>query len=234
MTPGKNVTPADRPETGRWRAVCDALLCTAGFAVLVPALWLALRAPGIFVTQFAQEDGPVEYATAVLLLFAAALSYWRWRADPVPGWPALALALALVFGFGEELSWGQRIFGWQTGGFFADHNRQGETNLHNLVVGGHHLARLLFGNLLSAVLLAYFLLLPLLCRWCPGLHRRLDRRALPVPAPRHALLILAGCAVMLVLPDTGRKWEVLELVFAIAMTGTLLRPARAPRDTAKK
>jgi len=33
---------------------------------------------------------------------------------------------------GEEISWGQRVFGWETPESFADANEQGETNLHNL------------------------------------------------------------------------------------------------------
>jgi hypothetical protein len=34
--------------------------------------------------------------------------------------------------FGEEISWGQRIFGIETPAFIADANRQSELNFHNL------------------------------------------------------------------------------------------------------
>lgn len=40
-------------------------------------------------------------------------------------------ALGCVFLAGEELSWGQHVFGWATPEAFAS-NVQGETNLHNL------------------------------------------------------------------------------------------------------
>jgi hypothetical protein len=33
---------------------------------------------------------------------------------------------------GEEISWGQRIFGWATPDFFRENNIQGETNFHNM------------------------------------------------------------------------------------------------------
>lgn len=33
--------------------------------------------------------------------------------------------------FGEEISWGQRIFGWDSFGIFKEFNVQNETNLHN-------------------------------------------------------------------------------------------------------
>ena len=44
----------------------------------------------------------------------------------------LLLALLFIFGAGEEISWGQRIFGWNTPVDFSSHNLQHETNLHNL------------------------------------------------------------------------------------------------------
>lgn len=43
----------------------------------------------------------------------------------------LGLALILIFGAGEEISWGQRIFKWDTPDAFAE-NEQQETSIHNL------------------------------------------------------------------------------------------------------
>ena len=46
----------------------------------------------------------------------------------------LAIAMVLLLGLmvGEELSWGQRIFGWSTPSFLAEVNSQSEINLHNI------------------------------------------------------------------------------------------------------
>ena len=46
----------------------------------------------------------------------------------------LAIAMVLLLGLmvGEELSWGQRIFGWSTPLFLAEINSQSEINLHNI------------------------------------------------------------------------------------------------------
>ena len=46
----------------------------------------------------------------------------------------LAIATVLLLGLmiGEELSWGQRIFGWSTPSFLAEVNSQSEINLHNI------------------------------------------------------------------------------------------------------
>ena len=52
----------------------------------------------------------------------------KWLAVGVVG--ALSLVL-FVMGM-EEISWGQRVFQWQTSTYFSKHNVQGETNLHNL------------------------------------------------------------------------------------------------------
>ena len=45
---------------------------------------------------------------------------------------AILMAIILFVMAGEELSWGQRIFGWATPDSFASINEQSETNLHNL------------------------------------------------------------------------------------------------------
>ena len=46
----------------------------------------------------------------------------------------LGLAFLLFFGAGEEISWGQRIFGFQTPQSLAQVNKQDELNLHNLSI----------------------------------------------------------------------------------------------------
>ena len=45
---------------------------------------------------------------------------------------SLAAIAALLFA-GEEISWGQRIFGFESTGVFAKANYQGETNFHNFI-----------------------------------------------------------------------------------------------------
>jgi len=46
----------------------------------------------------------------------------------------LGLALLFFFGAGEEISWGQRIFGFKTPESLTQVNKQDELNLHNLSV----------------------------------------------------------------------------------------------------
>ncbi len=64
-------------------------------------------------------------AGLALLLAAVAVG----RAAPV----YILAALGLFFIAGEEISWGQHIFGFATPGFVEEVNHQGETNFHNII-----------------------------------------------------------------------------------------------------
>jgi hypothetical protein len=59
------------------------------------------------------------------------------RADAHGGtltrWATLALALFCLFVAGEEISWGQRLFGFRPPNYFLEQNYQQEANLHNLL-----------------------------------------------------------------------------------------------------
>lgn len=89
-------------------------------------------------SRLAREDGPVEYATAAIFVVCAlfGLTIFRQRGEA----PRLqraglgALMLAAVFAAGEEVSWGQRIFGFGTPEALSANN-QGEFNLHNFATG---------------------------------------------------------------------------------------------------
>ncbi len=65
---------------------------------------------------------------AGLLLAATAC---RERGRPLR-WVYVLGALAFLFAAGEEISWGQRLFGWTTPDFLMGLNKQGETNIHNI------------------------------------------------------------------------------------------------------
>jgi hypothetical protein len=83
------------------------------------------------------EDGPAEWLSAICLALAglAALRIAFNRFKMSHPWQALlfiAVALVMLFAGGEEASWGQRVFGWETPQELADINDQEETNLHNI------------------------------------------------------------------------------------------------------
>jgi hypothetical protein len=115
-----------------------------GSIVIVPlpfivqlSVWLLDQDLALYKRLFHGEDGLIELATAGILvpalvvaaIAARLLSKRKLR---------LAAAILVVYAFGcfwllgEELSWGQQIFGWQSPAYFEAQNLQGETNLHNM------------------------------------------------------------------------------------------------------
>ncbi len=106
------------------------------FFIILPAAWMLLP-PDVYNLIFANEIGPVETTTALLLLAASILAFRTTGAFWRMGKRGLALLLALfaLAAFwlaGEELSWGQHFLGFQTPEELRARNLQGEFNLHNL------------------------------------------------------------------------------------------------------
>ncbi len=71
------------------------------------------------------------YAAALVLAVLLALSLWRaGRRGPALAYAALAAGCLLVAG--EEIAWGQRVFGYGTPEELQEINRQGEATVHNI------------------------------------------------------------------------------------------------------
>lgn len=110
------------------------------FAV-IPATYLLVKEIVEINKNILKEDGPIEILGALFFLIASLLflhlslsnkrniffgkSYRR-------NIYFAAFALLFFVGFGEEISWGQRIIGWHSPGMFIKSNAQMETNIHNL------------------------------------------------------------------------------------------------------
>ena len=105
---------------------------TTGAAVV--ALTLALFSLSLAVPErFSGERGIVESLQAALLAGALYLSLrlaLKTQETMLRLW-LLVIGAGLLYLFGEEISWGQHWFGWGAEGWFAAHNDQQETNLHN-------------------------------------------------------------------------------------------------------
>jgi hypothetical protein len=167
---------------------------------------------------YTSEAGPVENLTVTMLLAGAFICFRRVRrlAGRRPGLFLAATALLGVLyllAAGEELSWGQHVLGFKAPEFFKDHNAQSETNLHNMVVKGVKINRLVFGSGLLVFVLGYCVGLPVGYRRWPWLRRLADAVALPIPQTRH-LVWYAALALVADLTPSNFKWEVMELVSA--------------------
>ncbi|EDM69529.1 hypothetical protein RAZWK3B_05942 [Roseobacter sp. AzwK-3b] len=182
---------------------------------------------------FGVEDGPVEYGTAIcLFLSCLILMSQAIRTARFSGASSLWLVLysaAFLFGAGEEISWGQRIIGWETTGFFAEHNVQNETTLHNLAFGDEQLTKSLFGSYLTVAILLYLVVLPLLYSRVSLVARLVDGIMLPLPSARHGITAVGASLVIGILATVSRKWEAYEFIFSLLTMSIFLHPANAHR-----
>ena len=135
----------------------------AALAAFVPLLYVTPFLDDATFTWLIREEHPIELLGAISLLAAGVICLVLWRR--VAGEPAgpplrrlslLVLALLFVFATGEEVSWGQRIFGIGTPDALSESNRQGELNLHNVnALGGvnalFQLFWLIFGVVIPVV-----------------------------------------------------------------------------------
>lgn len=93
-------------------------------------------APGFYSTWVDGERGAVELLTPLGLIPAMIAGVYLLRQlHRLPGvklrvWTAM-VALGTLYFAGEELSWGQWIWNWNTPDFWSTVNDQNETNLHN-------------------------------------------------------------------------------------------------------
>lgn len=184
-------------------------------AVTLAGAWLASSDPDFFRHQLVVEDGPLEWSTVVGLMVLCALCLRRAvvlrqeRARLFIGMTVL-YAIIFFFGAGEELSWGQRIFGVESSEFFLQHNAQGETNLHNLVVNDTKLNKLIFAKGMALVFLIYlFVMTPLYIRR-PAFRRFIDSMAIPIPEWRQVAAIIVLLVITQGLTDSSKKGEMLE------------------------
>ena len=172
------------------------------------------------------EDGPVESLTAITLLIMSILVFIRiLRSKRKGAWLFfnIVMAVGFFFGFGEEISWGQRIFSVDSGEFFLKYNSQSETNLHNLEFNGVKINKLVFSLLFVIIFTIYFLLFqPLYRRW-PWFTRLIDKFGVPVPKLSQTIILAVSTAMIMFIPST-KKWELWEAVFVLVLFLVLLNP----------
>ncbi len=92
------------------------------------------------------------------------------------------LAAVLFYVVMEEISWGQRILGFETPEFFKRHNLQDEANIHNLLVGPiSTTTKHVIEYLLAGALVLYGFIYPLLLRIGWQLATRIESLGLIAP-----------------------------------------------------
>lgn len=154
---------------------CFFILLAQAIAAAVVGVLLHVDRP--LAAYLLRENGPFELigfagCIASVPMFLKAAALYR-RHDVLRAAWLVLLALGFFFIGMEEISWGQHFLGWSTPVGLA--NEQGETNLHNMSFI-HRFAH----PIGLAILSAYFIILPLLCRAFPFLATLVERLSLPV------------------------------------------------------
>ena len=177
---------------------------------------------------YTKEDHLVEWLTVMGLLMGSFVSLRRaLRLGGSRGWmmflTALLLGLVLFVAAGEEISWGQRIFGIESPEYFKENNTQQETNFHNLILGGMRVNRWVFSFGLTAVLLFYLVILPILYRRKQWARRLVQFWGVPLPQPYQMVSAVVLFVITQLLPHE-KKAELLECGIALLLFLVLAFP----------
>ena len=170
----------------RWATV----IWVMPFVVALSGVLAALGGKDVY-RWYTTEDGPVENLQVLFyfLAFLVALRIvWRFAVSRDRAMAALfgLFCLGSVVMIGEELTWGQRIFGWETPYAMLIRSKQAETNLHTIcgVEFAFKWVQMLVG--------AYGAFLPLLVwRWRPlAAYRQTLARLVPPFSVIHYFLFM--------------------------------------------
>jgi hypothetical protein len=181
-----------------------------------------------FDEVYTMEDGYVESGTAIFLFCSSILLLYRFfklYKFKKPLWMVgiLAMALIFIFGAGEEISWGQRIFNVESSEYFLENNAQGETNLHNMVVDGKKINKLIFSQLLTIILIIYLIFTPILYRKFTSITNLVNTFAVPI-VQWHQTIAFLICTILVSFIPSDRKWELYELAFSVIFFLIFLNP----------
>jgi len=198
--------------------------CLVPFFLVFYGFFLSWVFPSSFY-PYVREDGFTETLTVFVFLFSMIFSlYLSLRLkNGLHRLTYFILFLLFLFGLGEEISWGQRIFNLQSPDFFLDNNAQKETNFHNLKIGDVKINKLLFGKILGIFLAVYFLIFPLLFRKSKKFKNLIQKFQIPLPHNYH-IICFTLCFLMVEFTKSSRRGELMEVGGACIFFLILLYP----------
>lgn len=181
-----------------------------------------------FENVYVKEDGFAEYGTALFLFCSSILLLYRLiklykYKKPLWMFGMSVIALVFIFGAGEEISWGQRIFNVESSEYFLENNAQGETNLHNMVVDGKKINKIIFSQLLTVVLIIYLIITPFIYRKFEFIKNLANMFAVPIVKWHQTIAFLIS-TVLVALMGSEKKWELYELAFSVIFLLIFLNP----------
>ena len=194
--------------------------------IIVSTVFLFYYSRSVY-NLFVEEDGIIEYSTAVLLLSVSIYFINKLlkksKVISSKNIGIILFSIIFFFGFGEEISWGQRIFNVETPLFFSENNLQSETNIHNLMIGGVKLNKLIFTNGLFFIFLFYFLAGPYLYTKSNNVKSIINRFSIVIPKYSQSIIFICSTIIIYIF-DHDRISEIWECLFAFTMLITSISP----------
>jgi len=133
-------------------------------------------------------------------------------------WFFITLAVACFYVIMEEISWGQRIFGWGASDFFKKNNLQGETNLHNMLTGPYStVLKQSLEYILAVGLSSFGLVYPLTYKYGWKFSYWVERLSIPVP-PLYLAPLFVSAAFLELGPLSFNEAEIAEVFVGLALS----------------
>jgi len=235
----KTVAAMKAPDRTKHPEYLASAVIAAGLFVLT--LWQLFEPDSM--GWWAEEDGPFEYATAVVYGVSTVIFGIMAKRGDFPlnsarhlGRAILVIgALGCFFIMGEEISWGQRLIGFETPEAWADINYQDETTLHNLdwVYTNFTSSKtgIFRANLFNLMMVGFGVALPVIALM-PWARSMIARLAIPIIPLRYALLFagawLYGKYLVSYADHFNTPPEVREFLFSIGILMFALTGLRRP------
>lgn len=152
-----------------------------------------------FESAMVAEDGFFQWMIFYTLLFASLMCFYRvgilrpFRGNVFAGCLTVTGVVFLAFAL-DEMSWLQRVLGFNSPHFFQVHNTKMQTNFHHLVIYGFRLNNLVFTLFIKILATLYFLVLPFFYTKLDRIKVFVNRFAIPLPRYTQigAYLVFAG------------------------------------------
>lgn len=170
------------------------------------------------IVLFLLKDGSVyENIGALSALLSSLIFFYLFKRNP-KYYFFLILGLLLLFLFGEEISWGQQFFNYNSPKFFLENNYQKEITIHNLKF--FHNENIAVFDLGKYLIIVYFVFLTLLSKIFFSFNKVLNRIHVPIASLLVAFLVLLSREMNTIvnkifqispsLPDILRIGEIFE------------------------
>lgn len=166
---------------------------------LLVAIYVSHNDLHYFESTMVAQDGLFQWMTFYTILFASIMCFYRasilkpFRGGVFSGCQ-IAFGIVFLFFAMDEMSWLQRILGYNSPEFFQRYNTRMQVNFHHLVFYGFRLNNIIFTLAIKILATIYFLVLPFLYPRIERLRTFVNRFAIPLPSYFHtgAYFVLAG------------------------------------------